>query len=98
MRTIASILVLSAVALAVPPRPGAREGANSPLPVYPPGVEVAGPNLLKGFSDLETVTILMQFPDNRADTVERSPARFDSMLYSTGVYNGLPYRIGRAHV
>ncbi|MCX6843275.1 MAG: M6 family metalloprotease domain-containing protein [candidate division WOR-3 bacterium] len=94
MRTIASILVLSAVALAMPPRPGVREGTNSPLPVYPSGVEVAGPNLLRGYSDLETVTILMQFPDNRADTVERSPARFDSMLYSTGVYNGLPYRAG----
>ncbi len=74
MRTIASVLILSAIALAMPPRPGALEGTNSPLPVYPPGVEVAGPNRLKGYSDLETVTILMQFPDNRADTLKRSPA------------------------
>jgi len=94
MRIIASVLFLSIVALAMPPRPGVLEGTNSPLPVYPPGVEVAGPNRLKGYSDLETVTILMQFPDNRADTLKRSPARFDSMLYSTGVYNGLPYRQG----
>jgi len=87
-------MTLSAVALAMPPRPGLLGGTHGPLPVYPPGVEVAGPNKLKGYSELETVTILMQFPDNRADTVERSPARFDSMLYSTGVYNGLPYRQG----
>ena len=94
MRIIASVLFLSFVALAMPPRPGMLEGTNSPLPVYPPGVEVAGPNRLKGYSDLETVCILMQFPDNRADTIKRSPARFDSMLYSTGVYTGLPYRQG----
>jgi immune inhibitor A len=94
MRIIASVLFLSIVAIAMPPRPGVLEGTNSPLPVYPAGVEVAGPNKLKGYSDLETVTILMQFPDNRADTLKRSPARFDSMLYSTGVYNGLPYRQG----
>jgi immune inhibitor A len=94
MRIIALVLVLSVFAFAMPPRPGALGSKNSPLPVYPPGVEVAGPNRLKGYSDLETVTILMQFPDNRADTIERSPARFDSMLYSTGVYNGIPYRQG----
>jgi immune inhibitor A len=94
MRIIVSILVLSAIALAMPPRPGGLEGTSSPLPVYPPGVEVAGPNKLRGYGYCETVTILMQFPDNRADTIKRSPARFDSMLYSTGVYNGLPYRQG----
>ncbi len=94
MRIAVLILTLSAVALAMPPRPGMLEGTDSPLPVFPPGVEVAGPNKLKGYSELETVTILMQFPDNLADTLARSPARFDSMLYSTGVYNGLPYRQG----
>ncbi len=86
------LLTLSVVILAMSPRPGARE--SGPLPLFPPGVEVAGPNRLRDETDLETVTILMQFPDNRADTLARSPARFDSMLYSTGVYNGLPYREG----
>jgi immune inhibitor A len=88
------MLALSAVALAMPPRPGVSERERGPLPVYPPGVEVAGPNRLRDESDLETVTILVQFPDNRADTLAHPPARFDSMLYSTGVYNGLPYREG----
>jgi immune inhibitor A len=87
--TLVAILLTSAVP-AMPPRPA----LDPPLPVYPPGVEVPGPNLLKGYSDLETVTILMQFPDNRADTIRRSAARFDSMLYSAGVYNVPPYRAG----
>ena len=94
MRIAALVLVPLLTVLAMPPRPGLLEGSGSPLPVYPAGVEVPGPNLLKGYSNLETVTILMQFPDNQADTVEHSPARFDSMLYSTGVYTGLPYRQG----
>ena len=94
MRISALLLTLSIVVSAMPPRPGMLEGTESPLPVFPPGVEVAGPNRLKDESNLETVTILMQFPDNQADTLARSPARFDSMLYSTGVYNGLPYRAG----
>ena len=88
------LLALPVVAPAMPPRPGLHGGKGSPLPVFPPGVEVAGPNRLRDESDLETVTILMQFPDNRADTLARSPARFDSMLYSTGVYNGVPFREG----
>jgi immune inhibitor A len=90
MRITALLLVPLLTGLAVPPRPG----TPGPLPSYPPGVETAGPNRLKDESDLETVTILMQFPDNQADTLAHSPARFDSMLYSTGVYNGLPYRAG----
>lgn len=94
MRIAILVLTLSIAAVAMPPRPGLLESTNRPLPVYPPGVEVAGPNKLKGYSELETVTILMQFPDNQADIAEHSPARFDSMLYSTGVYHGLPYRQG----
>ena len=94
MRIAILVLTLTAVVLAMPPRPGLLEGTNSPLPVFPAGVEVVGPNRLKGYSNLETVTILMQFPDNKADTLARSPERFDSMLYSTGVYNGQQYREG----
>ncbi|MFO7651643.1 MAG: M6 family metalloprotease domain-containing protein [bacterium] len=89
-KAILSCLLVSAVALALPPGPY----FSGPEPVYPEGVEVPGPNLLKGYGYCETVTILMQFPDNRADTLENSPARFDSMLYSTGVYTGQPYRQG----
>ena len=94
MRIAVLTLALSVATLAMPPRPGALKGTGSPLPVYPPGVEVAGPNRLKGATNLETVTILMQFPDNKADTLDHSPALFDSMLYSTGVYKGQQYRAG----
>lgn len=90
---VIAALVVASLALAVPARPGLIEN-GAPAPVFPAGVEVAGPNKLKGYGYCETVTILMQFPDNRADTLARSPARFDSMLYSTGVYNGRQYRQG----
>jgi immune inhibitor A len=90
MRLLPAVLILSALAAAMPPGPG----LTGPGPVFPPGVEVAGPNLLNGYGYCETVTILMQFPDNRADTIAHSPARFDSMLYSTGAYNQGPYRAG----
>ncbi|MEO0071752.1 MAG: M6 family metalloprotease domain-containing protein [candidate division WOR-3 bacterium] len=71
-----------------------RADFTGPEPVFPPGVEVPGPNRLKGYQFCETVTILMQFPDNLADTIKHSPARFDSMLYSVGIYNSAPYRAG----
>ena len=94
MRIPVLLFALSTAASAMPPRPGVLENTGGPLPVFPVGVEVAGSNRLKDVTDLETVTILMQFPDNCADTIARSPARFDSMLYSTGVYKDLPYRAG----
>jgi immune inhibitor A len=84
------LLFITSLAIAIPPKPG----ASYKEPIYPVGVEVAGPDKLTNRSNLETVTILMQFPDNHADTLSRSPARFDSMLYSTGVYINQPYRQG----
>ena len=39
------ILALPVLLLAMPSRPG----LNAPEPIYPKGVEVAGPNKLKGF-------------------------------------------------
>ena len=63
-------------------------------PHFPEGIEVAGPNKFRGSGQLETVVILMDFPDNQADTISRCPARYDSMLYSAGVYNEQPYRQG----
>jgi len=75
VRNIVCFLVLAGLVMALPPRPGLL----APEPVYPAGVEVAGPNKLKGYDYCETVTILMQFPDNRADTLAR-PVRFDALL------------------
>jgi len=92
MKGMLVFLVLTPTLWAMPPRPGVFPG---PEPRFPPGVEVAGPrNLLLALDSLETVCILMQFPDNRADTLRRRPAVFDSMLFSTGVYTGQPYRQG----
>ncbi len=90
MRAVLTIFALLGTVSAMPPGPYFR----GPAPVFPPGVEEPGPNLLTGYGYCETVTILMQFPDNRADTIRHSPARFDSMLYSTGVYNQGLYRAG----
>ncbi len=90
MRLVLCLSLILGGATAMPPRPG----FSGPVPIFPPDVEVPGPNRLKGYDFCETVTILMQFPDNRADTLRHSPARFDSMLYSTGVYYGQPYRAG----
>ncbi|MEO0100880.1 MAG: M6 family metalloprotease domain-containing protein [candidate division WOR-3 bacterium] len=84
------LIFLFNLIFAMPPRPG----SIGPEPTFPPGVEVPGENKLKGFRTLETVCILMQFPDNRADTIRHSAARFDSMLYSIGVYRNAPYRQG----
>jgi immune inhibitor A len=94
MRYLCLLTIFCTFCLAMPPRPGMLTETGSAMPVFPAGIEVAGPNKLKGYSHCETVTLLMQFPDNRADTLGHSPARFDSMLYSTGVYSGLPYRQG----
>lgn len=101
MRSFMLVLFLVAVAAAMPPKPGMYDTetgvsvtTGDPYPVFPEWFGKPGPNKLAGFDFCETVTILMQFPDNMADTIERSAARFDSMLYSTGVYNQGPYRQG----
>ncbi|MEO0228350.1 MAG: M6 family metalloprotease domain-containing protein [candidate division WOR-3 bacterium] len=69
-------------------------------PKYPTGAYhscIVGPpretpkDLSRG--SIETCVILVQFTDNRADTLNRTPARYDSMFYSTGVYYG-QYRQG----
>jgi immune inhibitor A len=93
MKRLILLLTIFRFAVAMPPNPRLFE-TDSPNPIFPPGVEEPGPNKLINRENLETVTILMQFPDNRADTLRRSPARFDSMLYSTGIYNNQPYRQG----
>ncbi len=52
------------------------------------------PKDLSRRASIEICVILVQFTDNRADTVRRRAARFDSMFFSTGVYTGQPYRQG----
>ncbi|HTY07878.1 MAG TPA: M6 family metalloprotease domain-containing protein [Candidatus Edwardsbacteria bacterium] len=82
-------MVLSAAAGRAHPGSG-----RWPAPVFPAGVEVPGPNRFKATRQLETVAVLVDFADNPADSARFCPARFDSMLYSTGIYTGQPYRQG----
>jgi immune inhibitor A len=100
-RSCMTVLLLVVAAAAMPPRPGLYDTetgvsvtTGDPYPVFPEWFGKPGPNKLAGFDYCETVTILMQFPDNLADTIERPAVRFDSMLYSTGVYNQGDYRQG----
>jgi immune inhibitor A len=56
------------------------------------GRALANPKALRDYT-IETCAILVQFSDNPADTVDHTPARYDSMFYSTDVYHG-QYRAG----
>ncbi|UCF69894.1 MAG: M6 family metalloprotease domain-containing protein [candidate division WOR-3 bacterium] len=56
------------------------------------GRPLATPKVLRD-STIETCAILVQFSDNLANTTAHTPARYDSMFYSTGVYHG-QYRAG----
>ena len=94
MKRLLLILIGFSLANAMPLKPSLLSQPNIPEPIFPRGVEIAGPNKFFNRENLETVTILMQFPDNRADTLRYSPALFDSMLYSTGIYNNALYRQG----
>lgn len=80
--------------LAPPAAFGYAGPGRAPAPVFPPGVEVPGPNRFRATRQLETVAVLVDFPDNPADTARFSPARFDSMLYSPDAYTGQQYRQG----
>lgn len=90
MKKIAMLLLaLVTVLPAMPPRaPG--QGPATCI-VGPPREQ---PKDLGRRASIETCVILVQFTDNRADTIRRRPACFDSMFYSTGVYTGQPYRQG----
>ena len=84
-----SFILMAAVsmAFAMPPKPGQRGPASCIV-----GPARAHAKNLRDYT-IETVAILVQFADNRADTVDRRPVRFDSMFYSTDVYYG-QYRAG----
>ncbi len=43
--------------------------------------------------NIEAAVILIQYPDNRANTIRDIPARYDSMFFSRNVYQG-QYRAG----
>ncbi|MEO0115155.1 MAG: M6 family metalloprotease domain-containing protein [candidate division WOR-3 bacterium] len=95
------LFFLVSVIFAMPPRPGLFDPTTGlsvttgdHYPVFPANWGEPGPNKLRDFDHCETAAILMQFPDNLADTIRRPAALFDSMLYSTGVYNNQPYRQG----
>jgi immune inhibitor A len=100
-RIIILFTIIIGALLALPPKPGLFDPntgrsvtTGDHYPIFPSDWGQPGPNKLIDRENLETVAILMQFPDNRADTIRRPPALFDSMLYSTGVYNNQPFRQG----
>ncbi|MGB9721196.1 MAG: M6 family metalloprotease domain-containing protein [bacterium] len=86
-RNIATLFLLIAVVVAMPPHYPTKVGHSCIVgaPRETPKDLSRGP--------IETCVILVQFTDNRADTLNRTPARYDSMFYSTGVYYG-QYRQG----
>jgi M6 family metalloprotease-like protein len=101
MRKIIYLFIIVSVIIAMPPKPGLFDPitgrsvtTGDHYPVFPTNWGEPGPNKLRDNDSCETVAILMQFPDNLADTILRPAARFDSMLYSTGVYHNQPYRQG----
>ncbi len=87
MKNMLILILMSSAVLAMPPKPSIY--ANHTCIVGEPR------SLTKDLNDytIETVAILVQFTDNRADTLNNTPARYDSMFYSTGVYYG-QYRMG----
>ena len=93
MRSFVLFLFLVAVAAGMPPKPGMYDTetrvsvtTGDRYPVFPDWFGKPGPNKLKGFDFCETVTILMQFPDNMADTIERSAARAASRAVLMRLY------------
>ena len=101
MQRIIFLYIIIGGLIAMPPKPGLFDlitgcsvTTGDHYPIFPSDWGQPGPNKLIDRENLETVAILMQFPDNRADTIRRPPALFDSMLYSTGVYNNQPFRQG----
>jgi M6 family metalloprotease-like protein len=82
------LIVLSYVfTSAMPSQPYGR-GAHSCIV----GSPRENPKDLRDYS-IETCAILVQFTDNLADTNNHTPARYDSMFYSTDCYYG-QYRAG----
>ncbi len=86
-QTTVFVLLLCVTAVAMPPR-GQSKATHSCIVGRPREY----PKNLNDYT-IETCAILVQFTDNRADTVNHTPARYDSMFYSTAVYHG-QYRAG----
>lgn len=81
------LILLSWTVTAMPPHPRHRGPATCII-----GQPRHEPKNLQN-TTIETVAILVQFSDHLADTLERTAARYDSMFFSTGVYQG-QYRAG----
>ncbi len=95
------IIVISTILFTngMPPRPGLFDQKTGlsvtyghPYPKFPEWFGKAGEKKIL-LRNIEAAVILIQYPDNRANTVRDAPARYDSMFFSRNVYHG-QYRAG----
>lgn len=91
LRTLCTFFLTITAVFAMPPHPGMTIYDKVPHSCIV-GRALDQPKNLQNYT-IETCAILVQFSDNLADTIEHTPARYDSMFYSIGVYYG-PYRAG----
>jgi len=85
------LFLVVAVGFTMPLRPGMTTYGKVPHSCII-GRALEQPKDLQNYT-IETCAILVQFSDNPADTLNHTPARYDSMFYSVGVYQGT-YRAG----
>ena len=87
------LFLQASIAGAVPPlnppgqgarRDASRAGAPFRLPHRAPGVDAAETVGAGPSGTFKCVVILLQFPDNPADTLNHTPEAFDSLLFSVG--------------
>jgi len=90
MKTLLSsalLVLIIASGFAMPPRLSVKAPHSCIV-----GRALTEPKDLQNYT-IETCVILVQFADNLADTLNNTPARYDSMFYSAGIYQGT-YRAG----
>ena len=84
------MIISTLLPLLVPGMPGQPQKGSPHSCIV--GRALEQPKDLRDYT-IETCAILVQFSDNLADTINHSPARYDSMFYSAGAYYG-QYRAG----
>jgi immune inhibitor A len=89
------MLLAGSIADAAPPldiaragqkRDASRAGTPFRMPHRAPGVDAAEEMRAGASGTFKCVVILLQFPDNPADTLDHTPAAFDSLLFSVGTH------------
>ncbi len=99
-RWLILVIAGSIAANAMPPKPGLFDPITGlsttyghPYPKFPAWFGQPVPQAKRFVRNVEAAVILIQYPDNRANTTRDVPARYDSMFFSRNVYQG-QYRAG----